>query len=390
VIEESQQIPLDPCLPKGSLPRHLKNPSKRGAGEIYSAADFWIHRIGREDAKPGLGANNQTRIALSPIIEPSGAALFPLVTIALPTYNRAISYLPQALGSALSQTYSNLEIVVSDNCSTDGTRALVSGIEDPRLRYFRHERNIGANNNFNFCFEQANGSYVLLLHDDDIIDHDFVASCIQAVAGSTEPGIIRTGTRLIDSDGKVIREIPNIAAGLPTDAFFRAWLSAKTALYLCSILFNTKRLREIGGFRSKHNCYEDGMAEFRLIAKYGRVDVPEVKASFRYHEGQQAFGRSIDEWCQDSVDLLDLMCELAPDSKAQLRHDGLQFFSRANYRRASAMHSPMERIVAYAKVFGYFGCLPSFRRLVDILYGTRSYSAVRFLKRKLMLVSSES
>jgi hypothetical protein len=133
------------------------------------------------------------------------------------------------------------------------------------------------------------------------------------------------------------------------------------------------------------------MAEFRLIAKYGRVDVPDVKASFRYHEGQQAFGRSIDEWCQDSVALLDLMCELAPDSKAKLRQEGLQFFSRANYRRASAIHSPMERIVAYAKVFSYFGCWPSFRRLVDIFYGTRPYSVLRLLKRKLApLASSES
>ena len=316
--------------------------------------------------------------------------MLPFVTIAIPTFNRADSYLPQTLQCALSQTYPNLEIIVSDNCSTDGTKALVTSIDDPRLRYFRHEPNIGANNNFNFCFEQAKGIYLLLLHDDDIIDHDFVASCVQAAMGSTEVGIIRTGTRLIDADGKVIREIPNIAAGLPTDAFFRAWLSAKTALYLCSTLFNTKRLREIGGFRSKHNCYEDGMAEFRLAAKYGRVDVPEVKASFRYHEGQQAFGRSIDEWCQDSVALLDLMCELVPDSKAQVRHEGLRFFSRANYRRASAMNSPFKRTVAYAKVFSYFGYLPSFRRLVDILYGTRPYSAARFLKRKLTLVSSES
>ena len=315
-------------------------------------------------------------------------SVLPLVTIAIPTYNRADFYLPQALRCALNQTYANLEIIVSDNCSTDGTKALVSGIEDSRLRYFRHELNIGANNNFNFCFEQAKGSYVLLLHDDDMIDPDFVTSCIDAAKGLTEAGIIRTGTRLIDSQGKVVSEIPNRAAGLPADAFFRAWLSGRTALYLCSTLFNTKRLREIGGFRSKHNCYEDGMAEFRLIATYGRVDVPEVKASVRYHEGQQAYGRSIDEWCEDSVALLDLMCELVPDSQAQLRRDGLRFFAGANYRRASAMKSPLKRIAAYAKVYRYFGYFPSLGRFLSIFYGTRAYLALRFLKRKLTLASS--
>ncbi|MGH7930195.1 MAG: glycosyltransferase family 2 protein, partial [Candidatus Binatia bacterium] len=158
----------------------------------------------------------------------------PLVTIAIPTYNRAGSYLPQALQCALDQTYPHFELVVSDNGSTDHTRALVSGIGDTRIRYFRHDAGIGANNNFNFCFRQARGKYFSLLHDDDLIDPDFVESCIQAEAVSPDAGIIRTGTRIIDTEGQVIHEIPNGADGLSTEAFFRAWFSAKTPIYLCS------------------------------------------------------------------------------------------------------------------------------------------------------------
>jgi glycosyltransferase involved in cell wall biosynthesis len=317
-------------------------------------------------------------------------SLFPLVTIAIPTFNRADSYFPQTLKCALKQTYPDLEIIVSDNASTDHTGALVAGIDDPRVRYFRHGISIGANNNFNFCVAQAKGKYLLLLHDDDMIDDDFVASCMRAAEVCPDVGIIRTGIRLIDDAGKVIGEIPNRAGGLNTADFFRSWLAAGTALYLCSILFNTAKLREIGGLKSRHNCYDDGMAEFRLVAKYGRIDVPDVKASFRLHKGQRVFVRQIDEWCDDSVELLDLMCELAPESRAQLRREGLRFFSRANYRRASAMNTPLKRMIAYAKVFSYFRCLPSFRHIVHILYGTPAYNALRSLKRKVTLASSES
>src|SRR5262245_44849714 len=127
----------------------------------------------------------------------------PLVTIAIPTYNRAEATLSAALQSALDQTYHNIEVIVSDNASVDGTEALIRGYADSRIRYIRHPKNIGANNNFNFCVGEARGSYFLLLHDDDLIDADFVESCMNAVADDTGVGIIRTALRVIDGDGAV-------------------------------------------------------------------------------------------------------------------------------------------------------------------------------------------
>jgi glycosyltransferase involved in cell wall biosynthesis len=317
----------------------------------------------------------------------------PLVSIAIPTYNRADSYLPQALESALNQTYPNLEVIVSDNCSTDRTKAFVTGIADPRLRYFRHDSNIGATGNFNFCAEQAKGKYILLLHDDDMIDNDFVESCIEAADGSSEVGIIRTGVRLIDSQGTVIIEHPNRAVGLPTGTFFRHWFSAKTAIYLCSTLFNRQRLRETGGFKSKHNCYDDTMAVCRLAAKYGRVDAPEIKATFRMHEQQKGAAERISDWCEDSVALLNLMCELAPESKNELMREGLRFFSRANYRRVRrSSNSPVQRFIATFHVLRHFKFrqLPSRNHFLVILNGSRLYDMLRYVKQNWKYASSRA
>ena len=309
----------------------------------------------------------------------------PLVTIAIPTYNRAASYLPQALQSALRQTYANLDIVVSDNCSTDHTRAFVTNIDDPRLRYFRHGSNIGQKGNYSFCFERARGNYVLLLHDDDTIDDDFVCSCMEAAGGASDIGIIRTGVRLINADGKVIGEITNEVMGLPIDAFFRVWFSSKTPIYCCNTLFNTEALRAIGGLKSKHFCYPDTMAIFELAAQHGRVDIPEVKASFRIHGEEFGFSRRIADWCEDSLELLHCMSDLVPEgSRNQVLKEGARFFARANYHRASTASSPWERAVALMKVMRYFNYrqLPSFNLVLHVFYGTYIYNAMRFIKRR--------
>jgi len=303
----------------------------------------------------------------------------PLVTIAIPTYNRASGYLPQALQCALRQTYQNLEIFISDNCSTDKTPALVSSISDPRIRYFRHPKNIGGNNNFNFCIQEAKGKYLLLLHDDDMIDPDFVETCIKAAEGAGEPGLIRTGTRVIDGHGRVLGQAVNRVGGLPLDEFFLGWFAGKTALYVCSTLFDTEKLRSVGGLRSKHNLFEDVMAEVKLAARYGRVDVSEIKATFRRHEGENSFAFGLKPWCEDSLLLLNLMCELAPESQAVIREKGMRFFARGNYYRASAVKSRWKRLGAYLTVWRMYGYqqLPSFRFL---LRRTIPYRVLRQLK----------
>ena len=280
----------------------------------------------------------------------------PLVTIGLPTYNRASGYLKTTLHSALSQTYPNLEIVVSDNCSPDGTEALVRGAGDPRVRYFKQTKNVGENNNANFCLEQAQGAYFLLLHDDDVIDEDFVEACLDAVNGDTTVGLIRTGTRMIDGDGVVVATSPNGVGGLSTTEFMLGWFSGKTALYLCSTLFNTTGLKAIGGFRSKTLMFQDVVAAMKLAADYGRVDVADVKASFRRHDHNLGSAARLDDWVEDSLFLLDLMCELVPvDARERVRREGMLYFCRKNYRYVAAIAPLAKRLNAYRLVHRRFG-----------------------------------
>lgn len=305
----------------------------------------------------------------------------PRVTIAIPTYNRAASYLPLCLQGALAQTYPNLEIVVADNGSTDDTRELVARYGDGRVRYFRHARNIPPNDNFNFCLQQARGDYFQLLQDDEQIDPDFVETCLSAAGYSSAFGLIQTGLRTIDARGHVIGECPERAAGGSLADLFLAWFEGRIMLYLCNTLFNRAALHAVGGFHSRHNLFQDVMAQVKVAARMPRVHVTAVKASTRQHGGQFTYAANVWRWCEDSLDLLDLMDSLAGNER--VRDEGARFFARIGYSRASCIRSPLERLRAYAMVYRLFQgrCWPSPRM---VFASTSAYRSLRQVKRRLL------
>ena len=103
----------------------------------------------------------------------------PKVTIMIPTFNQA-EFIGEAINSALAQTYSNLEIIVGDDASTDATPQILAKITDSRLKYVRNPNNIGRTANYkNLLYCHATGDYVVNLDGDDYyIDPDFVLNAV--------------------------------------------------------------------------------------------------------------------------------------------------------------------------------------------------------------------
>ena len=278
----------------------------------------------------------------------------PLITIAIPTYNRADGYFKEALECALSQTYSNYEIIISDNFSSDNTEELVRSYDDRRIIYHKQQRNIAPNDNFNFCLDKANGKYFLLLHDDDLIDVDFLETCISGITPSDDIGIIRCGSRIINHAGKVIKEVENNDQGKSTHELFSCWLDGRSLMLLCSIIFNTEYLKKIGGFKSKYLLFQDVLTEFKLVAKYGRIDIRDAKGSFRKHPAQRTDNVNVKEWCEDSMYLLEEMCKLVPEHQALIYKKGLTHFSKHNYGLAEGIKSITQRYSWYLRIYKIF------------------------------------
>lgn len=119
----------------------------------------------------------------------------PLVSIGIPTYNRA-EKLNRTLNSLLEQTYQNVEIIVSDNCSSDTDVVDVVGKyanADPRITYIRQQTNIGATDNFEFVKQRAKGDFFLWAADDDYIDQDYIEKCVNYLVAN--PEIVLVGGR---------------------------------------------------------------------------------------------------------------------------------------------------------------------------------------------------
>jgi glycosyltransferase involved in cell wall biosynthesis len=104
----------------------------------------------------------------------------PLFSICIPTFNRR-SLLMSAIASALGQSYSNIEVIISDNASDDGTQEAVAAIGDSRIHYQRNHRNLGPSANWMKCLDLARGKYCSWLQDDDLLLTDFVASSVHAL-----------------------------------------------------------------------------------------------------------------------------------------------------------------------------------------------------------------
>jgi glycosyltransferase involved in cell wall biosynthesis len=96
----------------------------------------------------------------------SGLAKAPRLSICIPVFNRP-DMVRVAIRSAVDQDIQDMEVVVVDNCSTDGTWEALQAFSDPRLRLFRNPQNLGLFGNFNRCLEEARGRYVRILCSDD-------------------------------------------------------------------------------------------------------------------------------------------------------------------------------------------------------------------------------
>jgi glycosyltransferase involved in cell wall biosynthesis len=135
----------------------------------------------------------------------------PTVSIGLPVHNGA-TFLAEAIESILAQTFTDFELVISDNASTDQTPEICRryAAADGRIRYYRQETNIGAAQNYNVVFQRSSGKYFKWAAHDDVIRPTFLARCVAALEGDPEAVLCHPIVEIVDGAGE--REIYDHAA----------------------------------------------------------------------------------------------------------------------------------------------------------------------------------
>jgi len=129
----------------------------------------------------------------------------PKVSVCIPTYNRA-TLLKQSIESVLGQTFSDYELIVSDNASQDETSDIVRKFKDDRITYIRGRKNIGLIKNFNNCLSMAKGDYITLFHDDDLMIEDNLDLKVRALDRDKNIGLVHSNFHIIDEKDDIREE----------------------------------------------------------------------------------------------------------------------------------------------------------------------------------------
>jgi glycosyltransferase involved in cell wall biosynthesis len=218
-----------------------------------------------------------------------------VLSIGLPVYNSE-RYLRASLDSLRAQRFSDFELIVSDNASTDGTEQICREYErlDPRLRYYRSPVNVGAPQNYRRVFDLSSGEYFKWHTSDDLVAPDFLSRCMDAI--TADPGIVLayTKSQLVDENGLYLADVEQdiaLASSSPSARFRQVHGN----LGFCNVIYGVARrdiLERTRGLGAYINSDRVLIAE---LALYGRLhEVAEVLFSRRMHGGAYSGQQSVE------------------------------------------------------------------------------------------------
>ncbi|MEP6515483.1 glycosyltransferase [Microcoleus vaginatus] len=232
----------------------------------------------------------------------------PLVSICIPTYNGA-AFVGEAIQSALVQTYSNIELIISDDGSTDETVAIAQSFQSQTSVDFRIilHRNYGLSQNWNFCISQAKGQYIKFLFQDDLLASECIEKMVAVAQQNPEIGMVFSprGITIADNESNPILRL----ASQSIKDLHKSWSNLKSIQPGKELLADTNCLsnpinkigepstvliaarvfEEIGLFDSGLSQYVDLDMWWRIMGNYHIGFVDEKLSSLRIHPEQQTW-----------------------------------------------------------------------------------------------------
>lgn len=197
----------------------------------------------------------------------------PRLTIGLPVYNGE-KYIAESLEALLGQSFTDFELIISDNASTDSTGDICRSFEkqDSRVRYFRQPRNIGLSPNHNFVVEQAESELFKWASNDDLYARDLLERCIAALDKYPDIVLAHSWTAMVDETGAVTKafKYPLNTASPRAPERFRSLLFDSGGDDDYGVI-RTEVLRRTAMKESYHHADRTIVAELSLYGRFYQV-----------------------------------------------------------------------------------------------------------------------
>jgi glycosyltransferase involved in cell wall biosynthesis len=210
-----------------------------------------------------------------------------LVSVITPVYNGEL-YLKEAITSIIKQTYTNIEYIIVNDGSTDGTRMILDQIKDPRVKVFHSNVNMGAAASLNFGIHQSSGEWIAIQDADDISELNrieeqvnYIKSNPDAVAVSSLIENISGKTRLSDAELKLIQDHPYAPNSLKTREQILEFRFYGSPLCHGSVMFSRNVYFEVGGYNFNYRIAYDYELWMKIMLKYPIDKVNKVLYKWR-------------------------------------------------------------------------------------------------------------
>lgn len=209
---------------------------------------------------------------------------YPSVAICIPTFNQA-KYLIESVKSAFSQTYSNLEVWVSDDASTDETPTVMRELckQFAQLHYHRQPQNLGIAANNTWLLSQPKTEFIIRLDSDDLLLPHYTETLVSLMQQYPHAGYAHSAVQEINEYGekRVVRRVSRQSVFQDAETALRASVSGyRVAANIC--MFRAEVLRELNFYAGRPEYTEDYDLSVRMADKgYGNIYSPEILSSYR-------------------------------------------------------------------------------------------------------------
>ena len=208
----------------------------------------------------------------------------PLVSIIIPVYNQQSEYLRMSLESALNQTYSNIEIIVSNNHSTNETQQILQEYSNDKLKIIMPEHHLSIIDHFTFSASKAKGEYISFLSSDDLIYPECIAKSIQPLLENKHLSFSYCESNIIDAHGKRISIVRSskLATGIYDKTKIAKRMYNHSEYWIIGAVIRHELYKKIGF--TKNIIATDWIMGIQLL-KYGNVAYcNEILSAIRFHE----------------------------------------------------------------------------------------------------------
>lgn len=198
------------------------------------------------------------------------------------TYNRG-AYLGVAIDSVLAQDFTDWELIIVDDGSTDNTSdILLPYLDDPRIKYFKNEKNLGICVTRNIALKKSSGKYVAVLDSDDVwLATDKLNQQVNFLDLNHEHALVGTGVVVIDKEGKEIKRYFNPEK----NTTIKNNLLIKNCLAHSSVMYRREIALSLDSYPSNLNGIEDYDLWLRLGIKYKLHNLSRYDLGYRKHPG---------------------------------------------------------------------------------------------------------